>query len=636
MAPRYQFNCVAVFACIRPGREDKGFSSPAYILLPLGFSRLLCSPTPRSLYYSLSASLAFRVAQHRARYITPSRLLSPFVFPNTARAILLPLGFSPLSRSPTPRALYYFLSASLPFHVPQHRARYITPSRLLSPFTFPNTARAILLPFGFSRLSRSPTPRALYYSLSAFLAFRVPQHFARYITPSRLLSPFAFPNTARVILLPLGFSRLSRSPTPRTLYYSLSASLAFRVPQHRALYYSLSASLTTLVPQHRARCITPSWLFSPFAFPNTSRAILLPLGFSRLSRSPTPPALYYSLSASLVFRVPQHRARYITPSRLLSPFAFPNTARYITPSRLLSPLSFPNTARAVLLPLGFSRLSRSPTPRALYYSLSASLVFRVPQHLPRYITPSRLLSSFAFPNTARAILLPLGFSRHSRSPTPRALYYSLLAFLAFRVPQHLARYITPSRLLSPFAFPNTSRAVLLPLGLSRLSRSPTPRALYYSLSASLAFRVPRHRARCITPSRPLSPFAFPNTLRPILLPFGFSRLSRSPTPRALYYSLSASLAFRVPRHRAPYITPSRLLSPFAFPNTLRAILLPLGLSRLSRSPTPRALYYSLSASLAFRVPRHRAPYITPSRLLSPFAFPNTARAILLKHLPCRL
>ena len=136
---------------------------------------------------------------------------------------------------------------------------------------------------------------------------------------------------------------------------------------------------------------------------------------------------------------------------------------------------------------------------------------------------------------------------------------------------------------------------------SRLPRSPTPRALYCS-SACYACYVP-------FPSRELlAPLSFLNTARPILAqapataaisPFpraSSSRFSRSPTPRALYYS-SACYGCYLP-------FPSReLLAPLAFPNTARPILL----KRLLRLLSPLSLARAPRAS---RVPQHRAPYIT--------------------------
>ena len=78
------------------------------------------------------------------------------------------------------------------------------------------------------------------------------------------------------------------------------------------------------------------------------------------------------------------------------------------------------------------------------------------------------------------------------------------------------------------------------LGLLRLSRSPTPRALYHS-SAYYACYLP-------FPSRELlAPPAFPNTARPISL----KRLLRL---LSLLSLARAPRASRVPQHRAPYIT----------------------------------------------------------------------------------
>ena len=172
---------------------------------------------------------------------------------------------------------------------------------------------------------------------------------------------------------------------------------------------------------------------------------------------------------------------------------------------------------------------------------------------------------------------------------------------ASRVPQHRAPYIaqapvTPAISPSPHA------------SSSRLSRSSTPRALYYS-SACYGCYLP-------FPSRELlAPLAFPNTARPISL----KRLLRLLSPLSLARAPRAS---RVPQHRAPYIaqapvTPAISPSPHA------------SSSRLSRSSTPRALYYS-SACYGCYLP-------FPSReLLAPLAFPNTARPILLKRLLRRL
>ena len=113
-----------------------------------------------------------------------------------------------------------------------------------------------------------------------------------------------------------------------------------------------------------------------------------------------------------------------------------------------------------------------------------------------------------------------------------------------------------------------------------------------------------------------------------------SGLPPSPTPRALYYSsachlpLRSRVSSRVPQHHAPYITQAPVtslyarVSPRAFPNTPRPILLkrlspPFTLAcLLAPSPTPRALYYSsachlpLRSRVSSRLPQHPAPYIT--------------------------
>ena len=322
----------------------------------------------------------------------------------------------------------------------------------------------------------------------------------------------------------------------------------FLVPTPRALYYS-SACYGCYLP------FPSRELLAPLAFPNTARPILL----KRLLRLLSPLSLARAPRAS---RVPQHRAPYITQAPAAPP---------------ISP--FPRASS--------SRLPRSPTPRALYYSSACYGCY-----LP---FPSReLLAPPAFPNTARPILL----KRLLRLLSPLSL---ARAPRASRVPQHPAPYITPASAtpaISPF--PRASS--------SRLPRSPTPRALCYS-SACYGCYLP-------FPSRELlAPPAFPNTARPILL----KRLLRLLSPLSLARAPRAS---RVPQHRAPYITQApatAAISPFPRASS----------SRLSRSPTPRALHYS-SACYGCYLP-------FPSReLLAPLAFPNTARPILLKRLLRRL
>ena len=92
---------------------------------------------------------------------------------------------------------------------------------------------------------------------------------------------------------------------------------------------------------------------------------------------------------------------------------------------------------------------------------------------------------------------------------------------------------------------------------------------------------------------------------------GSARISRSPTPHALYYS--SVYSSRVPRSPTPHaLYYSSVYS-----------------SRVPRSPTPRALYYSSTCYACY------LPF--PSReLLAPLAFPNTARPVLLKRLPRKL
>ena len=135
-----------------------------------------------------------------------TRLLAPPAFPNTAHPILLKRLLrllSPLSLARAPRAS----------RVPQHRAPYITQA----------PATAAISPFpraSSSRLSRSPTPRTLYYSSACYGCY-LP-------FPSReLLAPLAFPNTAHPILL----KRLLRLLSPLSLARAPRAS---RVSQHRA------------------------------------------------------------------------------------------------------------------------------------------------------------------------------------------------------------------------------------------------------------------------------------------------------------------------------------------------------------------------------------------------------------------
>ena len=234
-----------------------------------------------------------------------------------------------------------------------------------------------------------------------------------------------------------------------------------------------------------------------------------------------------------------------------------------------------------------ARLAYTPTPCALYYSSACYGCY-----LP---FPSReLLALLAFPNTMRPILL----KRLLRLLSPLSL---ARAPRASRVPQHRAPYITQAPATAAISpFPRAS--------CSRLSRSPTPRALYHS-SACYGCYLP-------FPSRELlAPPAFPNTARPILL----KRLLRLLSPLSL---APAPRASRVPQHRAPYITQApatAAISPFPRASS----------SRLPRSPTPRALYYS-SACYGCYLP-------FPSReLLAHLAFPNTVRTTLLKFLLCRL
>ena len=154
-----------------------------------------------------------------------SELLAPSTFPNTARPILLKRLLrllSPLSLARAPRAS----------RVSQHRAPYITQA----------PATAAISPFpraSSSRLSRSPTPRALYYSSACYGCY-LP-------FPSReLLAPSAFPNTARAILL----KRLLRLLSPLSL---ARAPRAFRVPQHRARYITQAPAMQATAQAKRSR-----------------------------------------------------------------------------------------------------------------------------------------------------------------------------------------------------------------------------------------------------------------------------------------------------------------------------------------------------------------------------------------------
>ena len=262
-----------------------------------------------------------------------------------------------------------------------------------------------------------------------------------------------------------------------------------------------------------------------------------------------------------------------------------------------------------------ARFYRSTTPRALYYSSACHLplrsrVFsRVPQHHAPYITQV----------PATSVSARVSSARFYRSTTPRALYYSSACHLPLR----------SRELRAPLSFHNAARPILFmrlspPFTLAcLLSRSTTPRALYYSSACHLPLRSRELRA----------PLSFHNAARPILFmrlspPFTLAcLLSRSTTPRALYYSSACHLPLRSRELRAP----------LSFHNAARPILFmrlspPFTLAcLLSRSTTPRALYYSsachlpLRSRVSSRVPQHHAPYITQVPATSLFARVSSAR-----------
>ena len=170
----------------------------------------------------------------------------------------------------------------------------------------------------------------------------------------------------------------------------------------------------------------------------------------------------------------------------------------------------PNTARPVLL----KRLLRLLSPLSLARAPRAS---RVPQHRAPCITQAPATAAISpFPRASS--------SRLPRSPTPRALYHSSACYGCY-LP-------FPSReLLAPPAFPNTA----LPVLLKRLLRLLSPLSLARAPRAS---RVPQHRAPCITQApatAAISPFPRASS----------SRLSRSQTPRALYYSSACYAGYKL-------------------------------------------------------------------------------------------